>query len=129
MTCFGVHPQLDHLESDATADRVLLLGHIDHPAAAFADLLQQLVGADLVTGFFGGWCGKDDGGMLWWRNRVFKKRAGLIVGQQKFLDFRAQPVVAATGTVQISRPFCWRVPGRRLGQNLFDSFPVCVHRR
>jgi hypothetical protein len=45
--------------------------------------------------------------MLWWSNRVFKKRAGLIVGQQEFLDFRAQPFVAATGAVQISCSFGW----------------------
>ena len=53
MTCFGVHPQLDDLEGHPAADGLLLLGHIDHPAAAFADLLQQLVVADLVAGLFG----------------------------------------------------------------------------
>ncbi len=106
MTCFGVHPQLDDFEGNPPADGFLLFGHIDHPAAAFADLLQEFVVADLVAGLFGEWCGKDDGGMLWWSNRVFKKRAGLVVGQQEFLDFRAQPVVAATGAVQIGCPFC-----------------------
>ena len=35
----GVHAQLDDLERHPAADRFLLLGHIDHAAAAFADLL------------------------------------------------------------------------------------------
>ena len=39
----GVHAQLDDLEGDPAQDRLLLLGHIDHAAAAFADFLQQLV--------------------------------------------------------------------------------------
>src|SRR4051812_2464333 len=42
---FGVHAQLDHFKSDPTPDRFLLLGHIDNSAAAFADLLEQLVTA------------------------------------------------------------------------------------
>ena len=41
----GVHAQLDDLERDPAAHRLLLLGHVDHAAAAFADLLQQLVAA------------------------------------------------------------------------------------
>ena len=49
---FGVHPQLDDFQGHAAADRFLLLGHIDHPHAAFADLLQQLVAAnDRAEGF------------------------------------------------------------------------------
>ena len=42
----GVHAQLDDLERDPAAHRFLLLGHVDDAAAAFADLLQQLVAAD-----------------------------------------------------------------------------------
>ena len=42
----GVHAQLDDLERDAPADRLLLLGHIDHAAAAFADFLEQFVAAN-----------------------------------------------------------------------------------
>ena len=43
----AVHARLDDLERDAAADRLLLLGHVDHAHAPFADLLQELVGADL----------------------------------------------------------------------------------
>ena len=45
----GVHAQLDDLERHAAAHRLLLLGHVDHAAAAFADFLQQLVAADAVA--------------------------------------------------------------------------------
>ena len=50
----GVHAQLDDLERDPAANRFLLLGHINHAAAAFADLLEQFVAADAVAGFLGG---------------------------------------------------------------------------
>src|SRR5947208_10482801 len=50
---FRVHPQLDHLERDTSADRLRLLGHIDNPTAALADLLEQLVAADAVTDSLG----------------------------------------------------------------------------
>ncbi len=49
----GVHAQLDDLERDPAANRFLLLGHIDHAAAAFANLLEQFVAADAVAGFLG----------------------------------------------------------------------------
>jgi hypothetical protein len=42
MTILGVHAQLDDLERDAAAHRFLLLGHIDHAAAAFADFSSSL---------------------------------------------------------------------------------------
>ena len=45
----GVHARLDHLEGHQAAHRCLLLGHIYHPAPAFANLLQELVGADPVA--------------------------------------------------------------------------------
>ncbi len=50
----GVHAQLDDLEGDTAADGFLLLGHIDHPAAAFANFLEQLVVADAIAGFAAG---------------------------------------------------------------------------
>ena len=54
MTCLRVHARLDDLQRDAAADRLGLLGDIDHAHAPFADLLQQLVAADLRAGTFGG---------------------------------------------------------------------------
>ena len=46
----GVHAQLDDLERDPPAHRLGLLGHVDHAAAAFAELLASLVPADDVAG-------------------------------------------------------------------------------
>ncbi len=46
ITCLRVHAGLDDLEGDLALDRLGLLGHEDGAHAAFADLLQQLVGAD-----------------------------------------------------------------------------------
>ena len=54
MTLLGVHAQLDDLERHPPSDRLLLLGHINHAATALADLLQQLVAANPVAGFFQG---------------------------------------------------------------------------
>jgi len=48
----GVHAQLDDLEGNLAADRLLLLSHIDHATAALANLLQKPVAADSVAGFF-----------------------------------------------------------------------------
>ena len=39
-------PGLMTFRATIRAQRVLLLGHVDQAHAAFADLLQQLVGAD-----------------------------------------------------------------------------------
>ncbi len=46
----GVHAELDDLQRDAPNDRLLLLGHEHDAKAPFADLLQQLVGADPRAG-------------------------------------------------------------------------------
>ena len=50
----GVHAQLDDLQGHLAADRLLLLGHVDLAEAALADLLEELVGADLRAGLLGG---------------------------------------------------------------------------
>ena len=50
----AVHAGLDHLERDLALDGLGLLGHADGAHAAFADLLEQLVGADHGAGRLGG---------------------------------------------------------------------------
>ena len=45
----GVHAQLDHFEGNPATDRFLLLSHVDDPAPALADLLEQLVTANAVA--------------------------------------------------------------------------------
>src|SRR4029453_4205183 len=58
----GIHPELDDLEGDPASDRFLLFGHIDKPAAAFPDLLQQLVATDAAGFFSRGSCIRPQGG-------------------------------------------------------------------
>ena len=48
-----VHARLDDLQRDGPLERLGLLGHEDDAHAAFADLLQQLVGADDRAGLLG----------------------------------------------------------------------------
>ncbi len=48
----GVHAGFDELDGDQSLDRLGLLGHPDRAHAAFADRLDQLVGADDGTGGF-----------------------------------------------------------------------------
>ena len=85
---FGVHAQLDDLERDPAADRFLLLGHINHAAAAFANLLEQFVTADAVAGFFGGVQSKVDGsarsGLIcrWF----LEKSTGILAGLKQFFN-------------------------------------------
>ena len=47
-----IHPRLDDLERHLAADRLVLFGDKDQPHAPFADLLHQLIGADLCPGTF-----------------------------------------------------------------------------
>ena len=51
----GVHARLDDLQRDRALDRLGLLGHEHDAHAAFADLLQQLVGADDRARALGDW--------------------------------------------------------------------------
>ena len=49
----GVHARLDDLQGHLAANRLPLLGHVDHAHAPFADLLQELVAADGRARAFG----------------------------------------------------------------------------
>ena len=46
---FRIHAQLNDLQRYFAADRLVLLGHVDHTHATFADIFPELVGTDLVT--------------------------------------------------------------------------------
>ena len=50
---FGIHAQLDDLERDPAANRLLLFGHVNDAATTFTNLLQKLVAANPVPGFLG----------------------------------------------------------------------------
>ena len=60
----GVHPQLDDLEGDLAADGFLLLGHVNHAATAFTDLLEQFVAANALSNLLDGRSGYADGSKL-----------------------------------------------------------------
>ena len=81
-----------------------LLGHEDDAQAAFADLLQQLVGADCVRRAWStaGCVGCDrqtsDGG--------FEEAAGFVVGDKQVLYAVTQGRVAAAGFLQVGDPTC-----------------------
>ena len=98
----GVHARLDDLERDLAADWLLLLGHVDDAHAPFADLLEQLVGADHRAGplrdrrFIGRATLSDR-----WCRRLLHEVAGLVDGFQEAFDFRSQVGIGTAGLVQI----------------------------
>ena len=96
----GVHARLDDLQGHLAANRLLLDGHEDRAHAAFADLLDQLVGADVGAGLLG------DGRIgRWWgrrRRRSPEKIPGIGVGSEKFLDSAPYLGVALASLVKIS---------------------------
>ncbi len=98
--------------SDPALNRFGLLGHINHTAAAFANLLEQFVTADAVAGFFGWVFGKTSraartrhprfGGSGPRHGRQFiKEVAGVIVNPKQRLDLPPQFKVARAGLIQI----------------------------
>ena len=106
-TCLRVHAQLDDLERDAAAHRFLLLGHVDHAAAAFADFLQQLVTANAVAGFFRDWNSHKGGSAkVDTRGRCYQKIVSLFVGSQQCLNLLTQRSIAGTGFIQIRSAQC-----------------------
>ena len=87
---FGVHAHLDDLERDAAAHRLLLLGHINHAAAALADLLEQFVIANPVSGLFLlGQC-QHNRRIAHGRGRRFQEPGGFFVRFHQFGDARSQ---------------------------------------
>src|SRR6266567_254177 len=107
----GVHPQPDHFERDATADRLLLLSHIDHATPTLADLLQQFVASDSVPGMFSHGPDADgpagpfggNGRARHIYNWSLQEGVLLMISQQSF-DGRSQPLVVATDAIQVSGP-------------------------
>ena len=119
----GVHARLEDLEGHLTAHRLLLLGHEHQAEAAFADLLQQLVGTDDRARPFPDRLSDDgerpDGGRL-------QKTARRRVGIKQVPDAAAQLVVAVAGLGQVAIPLVGRqLDGRH--KNLFFFSGDRVH--
>ena len=94
-----VHPGLDHLNGHPTVDGFLLLGHPDRAHAAFADLFEQLVGADDGAGLLGRWR------LVPGRARLRFGRRGngpeLFMRLNEQLDTLAQIAVVRTGGAEV----------------------------
>ena len=85
----GIHTGLDDLQGHSSPDGTLLLGHVDDAHAPFADLSQELVGADAARASDSGQrlCGREirgarssveGGGRLWVEDRC---DPGVVVGE------------------------------------------------
>ena len=97
----GVHAELDDLQRDAAADGLLLFGHVDDTASAFADSLQQLVTSDAIAGFFAFGAGKiarmrrEDFGL---QDGGFQEGAQALFFAEQGFDARAElGIVRASG--------------------------------
>ena len=95
-----VHARLDDLERDLALDRPGLLGHEDDTHSPFADLLQQLVGAD-----HGAWAfvnrildRVDDIG-----GRGIEKAPGLLVSLQEHPHPPAQCHIVTASLIEVRR--------------------------
>ena len=97
---FGVHAQLDDLERDAAADRLGLLGDIDHAVPAFTDLLQKFVRAERATHGFVRFIGEIAHVAGPVGDARVRNRGGLFVrGKQRF-EALAQGGVAVAGGLE-----------------------------
>src|SRR5262245_31101527 len=97
----GVQAGLDDLEGDLAAHGLFLLGHVDDPHAALADLLQQLVGADLAARAHAFRLIRLR--PLWQEGRAVQKAAQLFVRRQQLVEVCTQPRLVATRLVQVGR--------------------------
>ena len=101
-----VHPQFDDLEGDPPAHRFLLLGHIDHAHAAFADLLEELVAANDGTRAFVRPGVQQDGlGLPPTLARFQEVNFSRVVkGREQLVNPSAQVPILATGAEKIPFP-------------------------
>ncbi len=118
----GVHPGFDDFERDAAADRLFLVGHVNDAAAAFANLLEQLVVADAFADLDGG--GRDLDGVGGLRGGGVEERVRAFVGLEQLLDAAAQAGFAGAGGVEVGVAMGWR-QGEGLGKNCF--FAIGFH--
>ena len=116
----GVHAGLDDLQRHLAADRLGLLGHVDDAHAAFADLLQQLVGADDGAGPSVGVAavaiGREQSTATAGSSR---KLPGLIVGRAGARRrWRGSAVVAAADLLQAGIPLLRRVVADQVDEDV-----------
>ena len=118
MTLLVSIPSLMTFSATATFDRLLLFGHVDHAAAAFADLLEQLVAADLVTGLFRRLKFEPDRGLICRRGNR-RQVVGLVVGGQQRVQPLAQGFVITAFAFQESDTLAGRFSEGQRKQSRF----------
>jgi hypothetical protein len=120
-----IHPRLDDLERDLAADGLGLLGHVDDAHAAFADLFEQLVGADDGTGPLG------DRRQAHFRPAILpeliKQPGGLRMAFQQDLDLAPQGGIARAGLVQETRTLVGAVVLDGVQEDRLDPGGIVVH--
>src|SRR5438105_6979640 len=101
---FRVHAWFDDLQGHPPTNRFLLLSHEDYTAAAFADLLQQLVTSDPVARLLAyGHSRKPlERHTIWWS---FQECAGAPLNLEKDLHLAPQNLIASTCSLQKSGAF------------------------
>ena len=97
-----VHTEFDYLEGDATANGLLLLGHVNHAATAFAKLLEKFVAADFVAGFFGDRKGVGNGFCFFGCGGRVEKGTGFFVGVEHDFDLVAESGFVSASLVNVS---------------------------
>jgi hypothetical protein len=117
----GFQAGFDDLEGDLAADRLGLLGQVDDAHAAFADLLQELVGADQGAGALARPSRGDGLSQTWGRSVEWP--LGVLVCGQQLADPLEQLGLAGAGLVEEGVSFlgCGLVQG---GQE--HSFGIIV---
>src|SRR6266850_5300374 len=99
-----VHSRFDDFQGDPPSDRLLLFCHVNHPASALTNLLQQLVTANAVARFF---CHRKHlSSSFWWplRCRSSKEIACLFVSLYQGFHSAAKLDFRLTSLVQITIP-------------------------
>ena len=114
ITCRVSMPGLMIFSATRRSTGSFLLGHVDHAHAPFADLLQQLVGADLRAGLFEGGLverGKEGvGGCV-------HDAAPAVVGLQQTFHLPPQLRIAVASAVQVGLPLVRRLDLNRCTEN------------
>ncbi len=107
----AVHPRLDDLQRDAAADRLELLGHEDGAHAPFADLLEELVGADDCAEALRGRLvdGRAGSGRHW----TVEQAVGAVAGGQQLASMWA---IRASSLPHASRTASRRRSGSRISR-------------
>jgi hypothetical protein len=112
-----VHARLDNLEGDLAANRLELLGHVDNAHAPLADLLEELVRADVRAGHLGR-------GLLSERAALagrgsFQETLDFGISGQQLLQPHPELLVVAAGLIEVLRPIFKRFDGQGSRENDF----------